>query len=55
MNNDTTTAYSKFPARIDGVFRALRMGRHLCRSDGEDYFDLHRNQEEYRYQPTGGR
>jgi chromosome condensin MukBEF MukE localization factor len=48
MNNETTTTYSRFPARIDGVFRALRMGRHLCRSDGEDYFDLQRNEEQYR-------
>lgn len=37
-----------FPEHIDSVFRALRMGRHLCRHDGEAYYDLQRYEYDYR-------
>jgi hypothetical protein len=36
------------PARLDTVFRSLRSGRHICRTDGADYADIERHEDEYR-------
>lgn len=47
MNSDMTATTFGLPRRIDSVFRALRMGRHLCRDDGEDFYDVQREEERY--------
>lgn len=47
MSSDGTLTSTAFPPRTDSVFRALRMGRHLCRQDGEDYYDLQRHERDY--------
>lgn len=45
--DDPVSNTADFPARASSVFRALRMGRHLCRDDGEDFFDLQRHEDRY--------
>lgn len=35
------------PAQLASVFTALRKGRHLCRLDGDGFFDLERNTDAY--------
>lgn len=47
QSTDNLTAVS-LPKRLESVFRSLRNGRHLCRADGADYFDVERHEEEYR-------
>lgn len=48
MATDLTGATMEFPPKGPAVFRALRMGRHLCRDDGEEFYDLQRRESEYR-------
>ena len=36
------------PARLADAFKALRKGRHLCRTDGPVWFDLREHADDYR-------
>jgi chromosome condensin MukBEF MukE localization factor len=47
-NSSPNLALEMFPARLPEVFRALRLGRHLCRDDGLLFRDLQQNEESYR-------
>lgn len=51
METDTTRSKSgpriSLPPQGASVFRSLRLGRHLCRDDGEAYYDLQRNEDAY--------
>lgn len=35
------------PSQAASVFRALRLGRHVCQDDGDAYYDLQRHEEAY--------
>ncbi len=47
MGTDRDATTTQFPQWCAAVFRSLRKGRHLCRDDGEEYYDLHRNEPKY--------
>jgi hypothetical protein len=47
MANGYDLNSGEFPPRLASVFRALRMGRHLSRHHGEDYYDLERHYDRY--------
>lgn len=47
QSTDNLTAVS-LPKRLESVFRSLRNGKHICRADGADYFDVERHEEDYR-------
>jgi len=47
--SDTVTGLPELPPRLSSVFRALRNGRHISRSDGPDFLDLDRHTPIYQH------
>ncbi len=46
---DTATDLPDLPPRLSSVFRSLRNGRHISRSDGQDFLDLDRHTSTYEH------
>ncbi len=47
--SETVTGLPELPSRLSSVFRALRNGRHISRSDGPDFLDLERHTPVYQH------